>query len=106
MSLVLWWRIIPLVTVVSDDDRFSSPWHYDRHMMNSRRVENGFTSRDDVDDEQNVNTRVKDNGEMPKRSDSPVLRPLPSMSLVLIITVQMLNERCGQFVHFCRKCGI
>ena len=65
-----------MVLVASDYDRPSSRWSSDRH---SRHTENGFADRDD-DDEENVNMQVKGQDEIPRRSASPVLRPLPSTS--------------------------
>jgi len=54
--------------------------------VNGRLAENG-SYRDDGDDEEIVSMQVKGQTEISKRSDSPVLRPLPSMSFIIVVTV-------------------
>ena len=61
-------------------------WNYDRDSVNGRLAENG-SYRDDGDDEEIVSMQVKGQTEISKRSDSPVLRPLPSMSFIIVVTV-------------------
>jgi len=53
--------------------------------MNSHHAENGFANRNvDDDDDSAINVQVKDHDEMQGRFESPVLRPLPSTSFVII----------------------
>ena len=74
--------------VVSEHNGSSSQWNYSRHAMNSRRAENGFAHRnvDADDDESDINVQVKGHDEVPDRSESPVLRPLPSKSFAVRLT--------------------
>ena len=71
-----------MLLVSSDYAASSSRWNYDRHGMNGRHTENGFSTRDDADDDEIVHRQVEDRDEMTRRSESPILRPLPSMSLL------------------------
>ena len=69
---------------VSESDA-SSRWNHSRHSMNSHHAENGFANRNvDDDDDSAINVQVKDHDEMQGRFESPVLRPLPSTSFVII----------------------
>ena len=76
-----------MVIVCSEFDRSLSRQNYDHHRANSRHSQNGFATRDDDDDDEAVSLPVKDHDEMPGRSESPVLRPLPSMSYISLSLV-------------------
>ena len=71
--------IVVLVIAYSDYGEMSSRQNYDHHRVNGRHSQNGFATRDHDDDDEAVILPVKGHDEMPRRSESPVLRPLPSM---------------------------
>jgi len=66
--------------------------------MNGRHDDSILTHRDDNgDDDDTVDMDVNGHQQMPGRSDSPVLRPLPSMCIYLFcyFTFWFLADRTG-----------
>jgi len=71
-----------LYFIASEYDRLTPRWNADRRSMNGYHDEIVFQHKDDNDE---YEENVKDNEEMTRRSDSPVLRPLPSKLFRIII---------------------
>ena len=74
-----------MLLAISDCDDSSSRWNYSHHhSVNGYQPASAAAAaaerddEDDDDEEVNVSTRVRASDEMRVRSESPVLRPLPS----------------------------
>ena len=76
----------------SDYDGSTSRWNIGSHSMNGHHEEHVFPNKDNDDNDEEVNGH----DEMPRRSDSPILRPLPSMLIVIISSsLQLFDPACG-----------
>jgi len=88
---------VPLMVFAVSDYNGSSPLRiHHRHTVNGHSATDGGDSVDDAD-----TVDIRDHDDAPRRSERPVLRPLPSMSLTVTLLLYS-SESLGAY-SCCRQ---